>query len=45
MRGKKLEKHEREFRQQNPEYFVWNSNIVNDDEADKLFNELWNQGD
>ena len=43
MRGKKLEKHEREFRMNNPEYFVWNSQSVADEEAKKLFNEVWNQ--
>lgn len=43
MRGKKLEKHEREFRMNNPEYFVWNSQSVADEEAKQLFNEVWNQ--
>lgn len=43
MRGKKLEKHEREFRMNNPEYFVWNAQSVEDEEAKKLFNEVWNQ--
>ena len=43
VRGKKLEKHERIFRQENPEYFVWNTNNI-DDEAEELFNELWNKG-
>ena len=43
VRGKKLEKHERTFRQENPEYFVWNTNNI-DDEAEELFNELWNKG-
>jgi len=42
VRGKKLEKHERIFRQENPEYFVWNTNSI-DDEAEELFNELWNK--
>ena len=42
MRGKKLEKHEREFRMNNPEYFVWNAQSVADEEAKKLFNEVWN---
>ena len=42
VRGKKLEKHERTFRQENPEYFVWNTNNI-DDEAEELFNELWNK--
>lgn len=43
VRGKKLEKHERIFRQENPEYFVWNTNNI-DEEAEELFNELWNKG-
>jgi len=41
-RGKKLEKYEREFKNENPEYFVWNARTIDDEEADKLFNELWN---
>lgn len=44
IRGKKLEKTEREFKQQNPQYFVWDSSTSEDKEADALFNELWNQG-
>ena len=44
VRGKKLEKHERIFRQENPEYFIWNTNNI-DEEAEELFNELWNKGD
>lgn len=43
-RGKKLEKYEREFKNENPEYFVWNARTIDDEEADKLFNELWNNG-
>lgn len=43
VRGKKLEKYERTFRQENPEYFVWNTNNI-DEEAEELFNELWNKG-
>jgi hypothetical protein len=42
VRGKKLEKHECIFRQENPEYFVWNTNNI-DEEAEELFNELWNK--
>lgn len=42
VRGKKLEKHERTFRQENPEYFIWNTNNI-DEEAEELFNELWNK--
>ena len=43
VRGKKLEKHERTFKQENPEYFIWNTNNI-DEEAEELFNELWNKG-
>ena len=42
IKGKKLEKHEREFKRDNPQYFRWNKKPVDDAEADKLFNELWN---
>lgn len=43
-KGKKLEKYEREFRRDNPEYFTWNSKTVDDLEADRLLKELWNNG-
>ena len=43
--GKKLEKHEREFKRDNPKYFVWNSKSVSDAEADRLVQELWNSGE
>lgn len=42
VKGKKLEKHEREFRQSNPEYFVWNSKTVEQNEADELLKQIWN---
>ena len=42
LKGKELEKYEREFRRDNPKYFVWNSKSVDDAEADKLLQELWN---
>lgn len=45
LKGKKLEKYEREFRRDNPKYFVWNSKSVDDAEADKLLQELWNNGE
>lgn len=45
LRGKKLEKFEKEFRRDNPEYFVWNATTVEDEEADKLLKELWNSGE
>lgn len=39
--GKKLEKHETEFRRKNPEYFVWNKNTVDQQEADAYVRSLW----
>lgn len=42
--GKRLEKHEREYRNQNPQYFTWNAKTVDDNEADRLVRELWNNG-
>lgn len=44
IRGKKLEKFEREFKRDNPKYFAWNSKSVSDAEADRLLQELWNSG-
>lgn len=41
-KGKKLEKYESQFRRENPEYFNMRYNL-DDEEADKLFNELWNK--
>lgn len=41
VRGKKLEKHEREFRLNNPQYFVWNARTTEESEADKLVRNLW----
>lgn len=43
--GKKLEKHERQYKNQNPQYFIWNSKTVEDNEADKLARTLWNSGE
>lgn len=45
IKGKKLEKHEREFRTSNPEYFAWRSKSVDAQEIDKLARELWNSGE
>ena len=42
--GKKLEKHEQEYRRNNPQYFTWNSKTVEENEADKLVRELWDNG-
>ena len=41
MKGKKLEKYETEFRNSNPQYFVWDSRTQEQLKADELFNELW----
>lgn len=40
--GKKLEKWEREFKRDNPNYFIWKSTTVEEREADRLIRELWN---
>lgn len=45
VKGKQLEKNERAFRQDNPQYFIWNKNTVEEEEADRLVRELWNSGD
>lgn len=42
--GKSLEKHERQYRMNNPQYFTWNSKTVEENEADKLVRELWDSG-
>ena len=44
IKGKKLEKHEQEFRRSNPQYFVWNKDSVNKQESDQLARDLWNSG-
>lgn len=42
MTGKPLEKHERQFKYENPQYFAWKSKSAEDNEADRLVRELWN---
>lgn len=42
--GKRLEKAEREYRSNNPQYFVWNNKTIEDSEAEKLVREIWNSG-
>lgn len=44
MEGKKLEKYERDYRNANPQYFVWNNKTVEEGEAEKLIREIWNSG-
>lgn len=44
-KNEKLEKHERKFIQENPQYFNWDNRLVEQKEADKLALELWNNGE
>ena len=44
VKGKRLEKHEREYKANNPQYFNWNAKTVEENEADKLVRDLWNNG-
>ena len=43
-RGKKLEKHELEFKRNNPQYFTWDARTIEQKEADELVKKLWNSG-
>ena len=45
VKGIKLEKHEREFKRENPQYFTWNSKTRQDLEDDKMIKEMWNNTD
>lgn len=42
--GKPLEKWERKFRMENPQYFEWNSKTVEEEEAENWVMNIWNQG-
>lgn len=42
--GKKLEKYERDFKNDNPQYFIWNRKSIEEQEAEQYIRELWNQG-
>lgn len=42
--GKKLEKYEQQFKRENPQYFTWNTKSVEQQEADNIARELWNNG-
>ena len=42
-RGKKLEKHEREFKSQNPHYFIWDSRTIEQKQDDEEIRSIWNQ--
>ena len=43
-KGKKLEKHELEFLNENPEYFTWQRKGRKQAEADELLAQVWNVG-
>ena len=42
-KGKKLEKHEVEFKRNNPQYFNWDMRTLKQKEDDELLNQLWNK--
>lgn len=42
-KGKKLEKHEQEFRRNNPQHFTWRTRSAEDENAEKQINDLWNK--
>lgn len=44
LRGDKLEKWERKFKAENPEYFKWNPKTLEEQELDNLAKQMWNSG-
>ena len=44
MEGKKLEKYESKFRNDNPQYFIWDNKSIEDKEAEEEIMSLWNSG-
>ena len=42
--GKKLENHEKEFKRDNPQYFVWDSQTTEESQMDDYLRSLWNNG-
>lgn len=42
VKGKKLEKYEKEFKRDNPQYFAWNSKSAEQNEADLYVRQIWN---
>ncbi len=42
MEGKKLEKYETKFKNDNPQYFIWDSKSVEEKEAEEAILSLWN---
>ena len=45
VKGKKLEKWEREFRMSSPQYFKWNSKSLEQRQADREILSLWNNSE
>lgn len=43
LRGKKLEKWEKEFKRDNPQYFIWNHQTVEEQEANEWLKSVWNK--
>ena len=44
VKSKKLEKYEKEFKSNNPQYFVWNSKTLEQQEAEDWVKSVWNAG-
>ena len=44
VKQKKLEKWEKQFKAENPQYFVWDSRTMEQREMDELAKSLWNSG-
>lgn len=42
LKGKRLEKYEKEFKRDNPQYFNWRSKTAQQEEDDRLIREIWN---
>lgn len=42
--GKKLEKYETKFKNDNPQYFIWNNKSIEDREMEESIMSLWNSG-
>lgn len=43
VKGKKLDKWEKDYKAEHPKYFNWNSKSVEEQELDNLVHELWNK--
>lgn len=44
LKGKKLEKWERDFRNENPQYFTWKHDTIEEQDANKWIMDMWNSG-